>query len=150
MSSFKIRKAKVEDIPALKNLMEQYIVDFYKQPKPNEDSLLQLIEELIHDQRMGLQFVVEENDELLGFSTLYFTFSTLSVKRQACLNDLFVVPKARGKKFGEQLFQTNLAYIREHDFSSMIWETAKDNLVAQSLYNKMGGQLSEWLVYEIR
>ncbi|KYG26096.1 GNAT family N-acetyltransferase [Alkalihalobacillus trypoxylicola] len=150
MSSFKIRKAKVEDIPALKNLMEQYIVDFYKQPKPNEDSLLQLIEELIHDQRMGLQFVVEENDELLGFSTLYFTFSTLSVKRQACLNDLFVVPKARGKKIGEQLFQTNLAYIREHDFSSMIWETAKDNLVAQSLYNKMGGQLSEWLVYEIR
>jgi len=28
------------------------------------------------------------------------------------------------------------------------WETAKDNLVAQSLYNKMDGQLSEWLVYE--
>jgi hypothetical protein len=31
----------------------------------------------------------------------------------------------------------------------MTWETARDNLVAQGLYNKMGGQLSEWLVYEI-
>lgn len=31
----------------------------------------------------------------------------------------------------------------------MTWETAKDNFVAQGLYNKMGGRQSDWLVYEI-
>ncbi|MDF2904077.1 MAG: GCN5-related N-acetyltransferase, partial [Bacillus sp. (in: firmicutes)] len=76
-------------------------------------------------------------------------FSTLKVKKQAILNDLYVVPNARGKKVGEKLFQNSLDYIRENDFSSMTWETAKDNVVAQSLYNKMGGELSEWLFYEI-
>ncbi|WP_407928639.1 GNAT family N-acetyltransferase [Alkalihalobacterium elongatum] len=50
---------------------------------------------------------------------------------------------------GEALFQTCLNYIRENDFSSMTWETAQDNIAAQSLYEKMGGQRSEWIVYEI-
>jgi ribosomal protein S18 acetylase RimI-like enzyme len=98
---------------------------------------------------MGIQFVAEQDGKLLGFTTLYFSFSTLQVKRMAILNDLFVIPEARGQKLGEKLFQTCLSYIRENDFAYMTWKTAKDNLVAQSLYNKMGGQLSEWLVYEI-
>ncbi len=81
---------------------------------------------------------------------MYFTFSTLKVKRQAILNDLFVAPDARGKKVGERLFQTCLDYIRANNFSSMTWETARDNKAAQSLYDKMGGQISQWLVYEIQ
>ncbi|MFS0861193.1 N-acetyltransferase family protein [Fredinandcohnia sp. 179-A 10B2 NHS] len=145
-----IRQAKLEDIIALYYLMRSYIVDFYKMPEPDEDELKGLIEHLLDHPESGLQFVAEENGELLGFSTLYFTFSTLSVKRQAILNDLFVVPAVRGKKIGEKLFQRNVDYIREHGFSSMTWETSKDNLVAQSLYKKMGGTLSEWLVYEIK
>lgn len=129
--------------------MKQYIVDFYKQPEPKENELIGLINHLLKNPSSGLQFVAEENGELLGFTTLYFTFSTLKVKKQAILNDLYVDPIARGKKVGEKLFQTSLDYIRENNFSSMTWETAKDNVVAQSLYNKMGGELSEWLFYEI-
>ncbi|WCK56715.1 GNAT family N-acetyltransferase [Aneurinibacillus sp. Ricciae_BoGa-3] len=65
------------------------------------------------------------------------------------LNDLFVHPEARGQKVGETLFLHCLKYIREHSFAYMQWETAKDNVVAQALYNKLGGHLSDWLVYEI-
>ncbi|WP_449620925.1 N-acetyltransferase family protein [Robertmurraya sp. Marseille-Q9965] len=144
-----IRQASEQDIPQLKELMLLYIVDFYQQPKPNQDELVGLIQHLIDNPSSGLQFVAEEEGELLGFSTLYFTFSTLKVKKAAILNDLFVSPRARGKKVGEALFQRNLNYIRDNNFASMTWETAKDNVIAQSLYNKMGGQLSEWLVYEI-
>ncbi|MFD2680316.1 GNAT family N-acetyltransferase [Bacillus seohaeanensis] len=144
-----IRPASNQDVPELYNLMRQYIVDFYEQPEPNENDLKGLINHLLDNPSSGLQFVAEENGELVGFATLYFTFSTLSVKRQAILNDLFVAPNVRGKKVGEKLFQTSLDYIRENDFSSMTWETAKDNVVAQSLYNKMGGKLAQWLFYEI-
>ncbi|MGG5254710.1 N-acetyltransferase family protein [Neobacillus sp. SM06] len=144
-----IRPAAAKDIPDLHGLMKAYIVDFYKQPEPKEEELKNLIKHLLGNPAAGLQFVAEENGELIGFSTLYFTFSTLKVKRQAILNDLYVKPTARGKKVGEQLFQTCLQYIRENNFASMTWETAKENLIAQSLYKKMGGQLSEWLVYEI-
>ncbi|RDU37995.1 GNAT family N-acetyltransferase [Neobacillus piezotolerans] len=144
-----IRPAAYQDVNRLYKLMRQYIVDFYKQPEPEEDKLKGLITHLMEAPSSGLQFVAEENGELIGFATLYFTFSTLKVKRQAILNDLFVVPESRGKKVGEKLFQASLGYIRENGFASMTWETAKDNLAAQSLYEKMGGKLSEWLVYEI-
>lgn len=144
-----IRAATNEDVHALYKLMRQYIVDFYHQPEPKESDLKSLIQHLLDNPSSGLQFVAEENEKIIGFATLYFTFSTLKVKRQAMLNDLFVVPQERRKQVGEKLFERCLYYIRKNNFSSMTWETAKDNLVAQSLYNKMGGKQSEWLCYEI-
>jgi ribosomal protein S18 acetylase RimI-like enzyme len=144
-----IRPAIKQDISELYELMMQYIVGFYNQPAPKENDLKGLINHLLENPSTGIQFVAEHQGKLLGFATLYFTFSTLKVKRQAILNDLFVIPNARGKKIGEKLFQACLEYIRENEFASMTWETAKDNKVAQSLYNKMGGKLSEWLFYEI-
>lgn len=149
MAAISFRTVMESDIPQLRNLMIQYIVDFYQKPKPNENDLNNLIQHLIDHPEAGLQFVAEKDGELVGFATLYFTFSTLQVKRAAILNDLFVAKEARGHKVGEQLFQTCLDYIRENHFAYMTWETAKDNFAAQSLYNKMGGQQSEWLVYEI-
>jgi ribosomal protein S18 acetylase RimI-like enzyme len=149
MSELSIRKANETDIPQLYDLMVQYIVGFYQKPQPNEGNLKDLIRHLIAHTETGLQFVAEKEGELVGFATLYFTFSTLQVKKAAILNDLFVAAEARGYKVGEQLFETCLQYIRENDFAYMTWETARDNLVAQGLYNKMGGKQSEWLVYEI-
>lgn len=143
------RPSNESDIPQLYNLMIQYIVEFYKQPQPNEAELKKLIEHLIDHPSVGLQFVAEKEGKLIGFATLYFTFSTLQVKQAAILNDLFVLHSARGQKVGEQLFESCLLYIREHNFAYMTWETAKDNLVAQGLYDKMGAQRSEWLVYEM-
>lgn len=144
-----IRMVREEDIPQLLDLMLEYITDFYKRPKPREDSLRDLIASLIANTTSGKQFVAEKDGKLLGFATLYFSMSTLQVKRTAILNDLFVMEAGRGQKIGEKLFQACLSYIRQNDFAYMTWETAKDNMVAQSLYSKMGGKLSEWLTYEI-
>lgn len=143
------REATQQDQAELYHLMVEYIVDFYKQPTPNEGELRKLIANLLDDHLFGKQFVAEINGKLAGFATLYYTFSTLSVKRAAVLNDLYVKPESRGLKIGEGLFQTCLTYIRENNFSSMVWETAKDNEIAQALYNKMGGKQSEWMHYEI-
>lgn len=149
MSEFVIRTSKQEDNSQLLEIMNQYIVDFYKRPKPAEEELRGLIQFLHDSPSSGKQFVAEKDGKLLGFATLYFTFSTLRVKRSAILNDLFIVPEARGQKLGEKLFQACLSYTRDNDFTHMTWETARDNVAAQSLYEKMGGQLSEWLVYEM-
>lgn len=144
-----IRAATREDVNQIVALMLSYIVDFYKRPNPGEEAVRGLVEHLLDHPDQRLQFVVEKEGVIWGFATLYFTFTTTQVKRAAILNDLFVHPEARGQKMGESLFKHCLQYIREHSFAYMQWETAKDNYVAQSLYNKMGGHLSEWLVYEI-
>lgn len=149
MAEITIRSAEEKDIPLLHDLMVQYIVEFYKRPEPDKRDLDNLIRHLLDRPESGLQFVAEKEGELVGFATLYFTFSTLQVKRAAILNDLFVTAEARGHKAGEQLFEKCLTHIREHGFAYMTWETAKDNVIAQGLYDKMGGKQSDWLVYEI-
>ncbi|WLR54198.1 GNAT family N-acetyltransferase [Mesobacillus subterraneus] len=149
MAELTIRSAAERDIPLLYELMIQYIVDFYKKPEPNEEELKKLIQHLLDHPESGLQIVAEMEGEIVGFATLYYTFSTLQVKRAAILNDLFVSVDARGQKAGEQLFEKCLAHIRKNNFAYMTWETAKDNYIAQSLYKKMGSEQSDWVVYEI-
>lgn len=144
-----IRHATEEDIRHLVPLMLEYIVDFYKRPNPGEHKVAQLVKQLLDHPDYGVQFLADDGAEIIGFGTVYFTFSTLQVKRAAILNDLYVRPSGRGKKIGESLFLHCLDYVRKHSFAGMQWETAKDNFIAQSLYKKMGGHISEWLVYEI-
>ncbi|MEH7075410.1 GNAT family N-acetyltransferase [Neobacillus drentensis] len=151
METINIRTATKHNIPQLLELMNQYIVDFYKYPRPSDDSLKKFINHLLENHYEGIQFVAEkEPHHLVGFSTLYFTFNTLEVKRMAFLYDLFVKPEVRGQKVGEKLLQTCVTYIRENDYSHMIWETAHDNFAAQSLYDKIGAKKAVWLNYEIK
>lgn len=62
-----IRTANQEDIPQLLNLMYQYIVDFYKRPKPTEESLKGLMQHVLDNPSSGIQFIAEQDRRLLGF-----------------------------------------------------------------------------------
>ncbi|OCA81269.1 GNAT family N-acetyltransferase [Pseudobacillus wudalianchiensis] len=151
METVNIRPAAERDIPQLMDLMYEYIVGFYKCDRPKEEALEKLMLHLIKNPYEGIQFVAENpSHQLVGFSTLYFTFNTLEVKRMSLLYDLYVTSAARGQHIGEKLLHTCIDYIREHGYSHMIWETAHDNLAAQSLYDKVGASKAIWLNYEIK
>ncbi|QRG66493.1 GNAT family N-acetyltransferase [Brevibacillus choshinensis] len=151
MGAIHIRPAAAEDVTQLLELLYRYIVDFYKCPRPSEEDLRKIVERLLQHPYEGIQIVaVKEPNQLVGFSTLYFTFNTLEAKRMAILYDLYVSPDERGQKIGEGLLQTCINHIRENDYSHMIWETAHDNAAAQSLYDKCGAQKAVWLNYEIK
>ncbi|TYR81631.1 GNAT family N-acetyltransferase [Priestia megaterium] len=144
-----IRPVAEADVERLASLMKEYIVDFYQRPEPPRKAIISYIERLLSHPSTGVQFVAEQDNKLVGFATLYITFSTLSLKETAILNDLYVSPLNRGNKVGEQLFQTCASYVNEHQLAGMTWETAHDNHVAQRLYEKLGGKQSEWLHYEL-
>ena len=143
-----VRSAAEADAADIEGLMRKYL-HFYGKEEPAEGAIAGLIRHLLEHPDHGLQFVAQRGGETVGFATLYFTFSTLQLKRAAILNDLFVAGHARREGVGEKLFRTCLAYIRERDFAYMQWETGPDNGTAQSLYAKMGGERSESICYTI-
>lgn len=143
-----IRRALPEDREELQRLMKMYIVDFYERPEPPAERLRDLLDMLYEGQR-GVQFVAESAGKLLGFVTLYFTYSTLRAQKTAIMNDLFVVEAARGTDAAKGLFEAARAYTREHGYAGMSWETAHDNARAQRFYEKMGGAKGDWLSYSI-
>ncbi|KAB2488372.1 GNAT family N-acetyltransferase [Priestia endophytica] len=147
-----IRPINAADIKKLIPLVRSYIVDFYKCPNPSDEELFNHINSLIKEPSLGKQFVIERENEFLGFATLYFTFSTTKVKKISILNDLFIREDYRGKGLGEKLFEFALAYSQNNNYAVMNWKTASDNKTAQSLYNKKGGVNTNntWINYEIK
>ncbi len=129
--------------------MQGYIVDFYRQPDPGIEHLESFIRHLLDHPDQGHQLVAEHDETLVGFATMYFTWSTLKLKRFVIMNDLYVAVSARGHHVGEELFSAVLRYARDHDLGPVQWETAEDNRVAQALYEKMGGRVSPWVHYEL-
>lgn len=100
-----IRSAEHYDVKQLTDLMYLYIVDFYKRPKPPIEKIHHLIEMLFEKNR-GIQFVAEQDGELIGFATLYFSFSTTKADKITIMNDLFVAEKARGTGAAQELFKS--------------------------------------------
>ncbi|MBB6453312.1 ribosomal protein S18 acetylase RimI-like enzyme [Salirhabdus euzebyi] len=148
MEQVTIRIAEQRDVENLKKLMHEYIVNFYQSPVPAAGKLDWLIGTLLKGDR-GLQFVAENEGELVGFATLYFTFSTTRVANITVMNDLYVLAEGRGKGIAEQLFQTCLAFTKEQGYASMLWETANDNYRAQRFYEKMGATPGDWISYSL-
>ena len=143
-----VRPPTPADRDALLALMDAYIVDFYRSRRPPRDRLEALVD-LLAEGREGTQLVVEGDGALVGFATLYFTWSTLRADRIAILNDLYLDNRARGTGAATALFQAALAVTRARGCAEMEWQTAADNERAQAFYAKMGGTRGDWVSYSI-
>jgi ribosomal protein S18 acetylase RimI-like enzyme len=74
----------------------------------------------------------------VGLVHLYPTFSSLTLRRQWILSDLFVIPEARRKGVGEALMNRARQLAEETDADALLLETATDNFTAQKLYERLG------------
>jgi len=141
-----VREADLSD---LLPLMRAYC-DFYE-VTPSDAALLAMSRALIADpQREGTQLIARNADGMaVGFATVFWTWQTLSASRAAVMNDLFVAEPARGTGVAEALITACGDAARVHGAPKLVWTTAKDNLRAQAVYDRVGGQRSEWLDYDL-
>ena len=135
-----------DDLVDLLPLLRGYC-DFYE-AEPSDEKLLELARSLIADHDCeGFQVLARDCGRALGFATVYWSWSTLSASRIAIMNDLFVVPEARGTGVAEVLIEECRRRAGRRGATSLTWQTAKDNLRAQKLYERIGGRRAEWLDY---
>ena len=137
------------DLDELLPLVRAYS-DFYE-VTPTDEALLALSRALIADpQRAGQQFLARDGDgRAIGFATVYWLWSTTSATRIGLMNDLFVAPEGRGSGAAEALIERCREACREHGASKLTWQTAKDNGRAQAVYDRIGGERSEWIDYSL-
>jgi GNAT superfamily N-acetyltransferase len=138
------------DLDDLLPLVRGYL-DFYG-ASPDDAAVLGLSRALIADpEREGVQFIArDDQDRPVGFATVFWWWSTLQAKRIAQMNDLFVTSDARGSGAAEALIDACVQACRDRgDIAYLGWQTAKDNLRAQAVYDRIGGQRSEWVDYSL-
>lgn len=97
----------------------------------------------------GLLLLAFEDDQLLGFANVYWTFESVAATEHAIMNDLFVVDAARGKGVGRALIDASVAAARDRGLPSLSWVTALDNRKAQRLYEQTGAERSVWFEYAL-
>jgi GNAT superfamily N-acetyltransferase len=97
----------------------------------------------------GLLLGAWKDGELVGFATLYWTFSSTHAADASLMNDLFVAQGHRGEGIGLALIEASLAAARNRGSRHLEWFTAVDNDQAQRLYERTGADRSIWYNYEL-
>ena len=133
-------------LPRLLPLMRAYC-DFYN-VAPDDAALLEVSRALMADPaREGVQFLATIDGEDVGFATVFWSWETSIAGRVGVMNDVFVVPQARGRGVATALIGACRQRCRDQGALRMIWQTAPDNVRAQSLYEHIGAVRESWIDY---
>jgi GNAT superfamily N-acetyltransferase len=150
VSGLRIELVGERDLPELLPLMRGYC-DFYE-VAPSDDALLALARVLIADpEREGLQLMARDEDgTAIGFATVFWSWATTRAARIGVMNDLFVRAEARGSGTADALIEACAARCAQRGAVALEWQTAHDNVRAQAVYERVGGQRDErWLDYSL-
>jgi GNAT superfamily N-acetyltransferase len=144
-----IRKATVEDIPALMPLFRGYF-DFYESD-PDDADVEVLLREVIAapEDEAYLLVATDDDGKLVGFANNDWKWSSLRGKKIVLMDDLFVHPDARGGGYADALIKAVADVARRHGAPNVLWYTAQDNVRAQTVYNRVGGVPGDYKEYEL-
>ena len=135
-TSFDVRNAGSDDLPALAALFDGYRV-FYGQPS---DPLRAgaFLRQRLERGDSHLLLGVDAQGGALGFVQLYPSFTSVGTAPIEILNDLFVAESARGRGVARALLRRAADDARSRGAVGLVLSTALDNTPAQSLYASEG------------
>lgn len=102
-----------------------------------------------NDQTRQNALVAESTDELVGLVHYIFHLDTWAIQEVCYLQDLFVIPRNRGKKIGQLLIEGVYKRADKYGAPSVYWLTQEFNVPARKLYDRMA-DLTPFIHYERR
>lgn len=142
-----IHQANLDDLDTLEILYSGYL-DFYLR-KHDATAIRSFLSERISN-RQSVIFIAQSDNKPVGFTQLYPTFASLSLKPGWILNDLFVLPYARGMGAANALMAAANKLAVETQACEIFLQTSRTNHKAQALYEKLHYQRdNEFLVYTL-
>lgn len=135
------RQATINDLDETAELFDQYRIFYGCKPDPEGARAF------LFDRFRNLESVIfiaeDTTGKAVGFTQLYPSFSSVSMKKVYILNDLFVSEKQRRNKAGSSLIKAALEYAKTMGAARVTLTTEISNTAAQSLYEKCGFRFDE-------
>ena len=135
-----VRKATLSDLDSLALLFDKYRI-FYGKPTDIKGATA-FLKERFENKDSEIYVSVNEGT-LTGFVQLYPLLSSTRMKKLWLLNDLFVDQQYRGKGFSKALIEESKKLCRATNACALMLETAKTNVIGNSLYPSTGFVLEE-------
>jgi GNAT superfamily N-acetyltransferase len=135
-----------EQVDLIAPLFDAYR-QFYQQPPDLEGARQFLAERL--GRAESVIFAVVADERALGFTQLYPSFSSVSMKPIWILNDLFVAEEARRRGVGATLLRAAREHAMKTGAARLALATAVMNTKAQAVYERDGWRRdTEFFHYE--
>ena len=91
-----------------------------------------------------------EDGRAVGFALYFQNFSTFLARRGLYLEDLFVVPQARGRGYGKALMRHVARVAVERDCGRFEWSVLEWNQPALDFYRSLGAEvLPDWRICRV-
>lgn len=144
MPTLHIRPAQPTDVPVIFDLIRQLSV-YEKLEHMVTGTTAMLHDNLFGAQRSCECLMAEEDGRPVGFALYFSTFSTFLCQPGLYLEDLFVLPEARGKGYGKALLRRLAALARERACGRFEWRVLDWNEPSIQFYKSLGATIMpEW------
>src|SRR5690606_6967567 len=143
MQDIEIKLASENDAIKIEPIFSLYR-EFYGMEKDSPGTIDFLGKRLGNNESILLY--AERNGNIIGFTQLYPTFSSASLRKAYVLNDLYVIETERKKGIAKLLINESIEIAKRDECVRVSLSTAKDN-PAQNLYEKMGFKESLFKFY---
>ena len=135
--SAEIRPVAAADIPVLVPLVEQYWI-FEDIEGFDAARVGREIGTLLADPRLGSGWIARVKGQAVGYLLAVYVFSLEHLGLTAEIDELFVLPSARGKKVGEELLRLAEAEFVRRDCTNVSLQLARGNERARAFYRRQG------------
>lgn len=143
MNGIEIKLASTNDVIKIEPIFSLYR-EFYGMEKDIQRTIDFIRERLEGNESILLY--AERNGNIVGFTQLYATFSSASLKKAYLLNDLYIIESERNRGIARLLINKSIEIAESEGCVRVSLSTAKDN-PAQILYEKMGFKESLFKFY---
>jgi GNAT superfamily N-acetyltransferase len=148
-SDFEIRRARVEDVPVILELIRD-LATYERAPDEVTATEEQLVDVLFGERPAAEVLLAFEGRSPVGFALFFHNFSTWLGRPGLYLEDLFVKPEKRGKGYGRALLVALAKIAMERGCGRMEWAVLDWNEPAIKFYRALDAKpMDEWTVFRL-
>lgn len=149
MSVIAIRPATESDLPRILDFIRGLAE--YERLSHAVVADLPTLRRFLFEENPAAEVVFAEVDGTAqGFALFFTNFSTFLGRPGIYLEDLFVLPAARGKGVGRALLAHLARLTVERDYGRLDWAVLDWNKPATDFYESLGAQpMSDWVTYRL-
>ena len=143
------RPATVADAAVFLTLVDA-LADYERLDRPTPEARDRLVRDGFGERPMFRPFLVECDGEAVGYAITFLTYSSFLALPTLYLEDLFVLPEARGRGAGRAMFQFLAGEAVRLGCGRMEWVVLDWNRLAIDFYERLGARrLGEWETYRL-
>jgi GNAT superfamily N-acetyltransferase len=148
-STITIRPATERDVPMILSFIRQ-LAEYERlldAVKATEEALRST---LFGPKPVGEVLIAEDNGTPVGFALFFQNYSTFLAQAGLYLEDLFVIPSARGKGIGKLLLERLAQLAIERGYGRVEWAVLDWNAPAIGFYRRLGAvPMQDWTIFRL-